>query len=94
MSTGYYTRIYFDNFYWWLLHYCGLIPTIGILGAYGYMNFRLFRKKDYRLLALSVLFLIYGIMENALIYPFHFFVPLLAFARPDETESKGKDEIK
>lgn len=94
VSTGYYTRIYFDNFYWWLLHYCGLIPTIGILAAYGYMNFRLYRRKDYRLLALSVLFLIYGIMENALIYPFHFFVPLLAFARQNETESTGKDEIK
>ena len=94
VGTGPFTGINFDNFYWWLLHYCGLIPTILLLAAYGLMNIRLYKRKEFRLLTLSVMFLIYGLMENALIYPFHFFVPLLAFARPEETESTGKDEIK
>ena len=85
-------NIWFDNLYYWLAYYCGMIPAILVLLGYGYMNIRLYRRKEYGLLAVSVLMLLFGFMENSIVYPFHFFVPLMAFARPDEEDNGRKGE--
>ncbi len=82
-GTGPYTGVWFDNLYWWLTSYCGVITAVAVLVGYSYMNIRLYKEGQIGLLAVALMFLVYAIMENALVYPFHFFVPLLAFARPD-----------
>ncbi len=82
-GSGPYSEIWFDNLYWWLTAYCGVMTAAAALVGYSYMNIRLWKEKRIDLLAVALMFLIYAVMENALVYPFHFFVPLLAFARPD-----------
>jgi len=71
---------YFDNFYIWMLMYCGLVPTAAVLVMYIWMIYTLARDRRADLLAIALLFLFYGLMENAVAYAFYFFVPLLAFA--------------
>ncbi len=82
-SSDYY-GMWFDNMYYWLTVYCGIITAVLFFAAYSYMNIRLLKQGRTYLLAISVMLLCYTIMENALIYPFHFFVPLLAFARTEK----------
>ena len=71
---------FLDNLYLWLPANCGLIPALIALALYGWMLFRLAQQKRIPLLAAAVLFLIYGIMENAVAYLAFAFPPLLAFA--------------
>ena len=71
---------YFDNLYFWLLMYCGLIPTAGALLLCAGMLIRLVRRRRADLLAFAIVFLLYGLMENAAAYTVYFFVPVIAFA--------------
>ena len=83
-----YTNLYFDNFYYWLIAFCGVIPAIATVAAGCWMNGRLFRKQKIKLLSVSILFLFYSLMENAIIYPIYYFVPLLAFCK-DEIDTSN-----
>ena len=71
---------YFDNFYIWMLMYSGLVPTAAVLVMYIWIIYTLARDKRADLLSIAILFLFYGLMENAIAYAFYFFVPLLAFS--------------
>ena len=86
------TRAFFDNLYFWLLEYCGLIPTIGALGLYACMLIRLANRRRTALLACAVLFALYGLMENAAAYPVYFFVPILVFAADTPIFGKKRDD--
>lgn len=72
--------ICFDNLYLMLIACCGYIPTIIALLSCGGMMMHLLKQKDTELLIVTIIFLLYGIMENAMIYSIYFFVPILAFA--------------
>ena len=76
-----------DNMYIWLLVYCGAVPTLCSLILYGYMLDRLAVSRRVPLFAVAVLFVFYGLMENAAAYPIYFFVPMLALA-PREKKAK------
>ena len=82
---------YFDNLYLWLLMFSGRIPTIGVLAMYAYMLYKLARERRIKLLAVAVVFLAYGLMENAAVYSMYFFVPMLAFAQPELPDSRDKE---
>lgn len=85
-DTVSYTRpLVLDSVYLRTMIMCGAIPLAIILGCYTYMMIRLTRSGEWRLAAIATLYLIYGLMENALLYPFFFFVPMVAFARSEET---------
>lgn len=71
---------YFDNLYLMLIACCGYIPTIIALASCGIMMRRLSKERNTSLLSVTAVFLLYGMMENAVIYSIYFFVPVLAFA--------------
>ena len=71
--------VYLDNFYQWMLYCCGCVSTALWIGLYAWMTGFLAWKKRDTLLAVALVFLIYGYMENALVFVTHFFVPLLGF---------------
>ena len=83
---------YFDNFYIWMLMYCGLVPTAAVLVVYTWMVYTLARDRRADLLSVALLFLFYGLMENAVAYAFFFFVPLLAFSDVPRKETDGLPE--
>lgn len=72
--------VYFDNLYLMLIACCGYIPTVIVLGSCGTMMFYLAKERNTALLCVTAVFLLYGMMENAMIYSIYFFVPILAFA--------------
>ncbi len=69
----------FDNFFVFLFTCCGYIPFFLVVPAFCYMNWRLAKDQQHLLLAMSVIFLLFSMMENCIFYPVFFFVPLLAF---------------
>lgn len=81
-----------DNMYIWLLVYCGAVPTLCSLILYGYMLDRLAVSRRVPLFAAAVLFVFYGLMENAAAYPIYFFVPMLAFAAREKSVTADKPE--
>ena len=81
-----------DNMYIWLLVYCGAVPTLCSLILYGYMLDRLAVSRRVPLFAVAVLFVFYGLMENAAAYPIYFFVPMLAFAAREKSVTADKPE--
>ena len=85
---------YFDNFYYWLVAFCGYIPAAFAIAAGCYMNARLTCQKEYKLLSAAILFLLYSLMENAVIYPIYNFVPLLAFCTDDQEKARMLDKVK
>lgn len=83
--------VFYDNLYLMLIACCGYIPTIIVLGSCIAMLLYLISKKEMALLTVTVIFLFYGIMENAMIYFIYFFVPILAFADRRNTAPKSSD---
>lgn len=79
---------YFDNLYLMLIACCGYIPAVIALGSCSAMMRHLYNKTDAALLSITAVFLLYGMMENAMIYSIYFFVPLLAFENQN-TKNKG-----
>jgi hypothetical protein len=76
-----YTRpLVLDDVYLRTMIMCGVIPWTIMMVLYSYMMMKLTREGNWRLVSVAALFLLYGLMENALVYPFFFFVPLVAFA--------------
>ena len=73
--------VHFDNFFVFLFTCCGYVPFLPLLFSFCLMNWRLAGDRQRLLLAVSVIFLLFSMMENCIFYPVHFFVPLLAFSK-------------
>ena len=71
---------YFDNVYLWMLMYCGIVTTLGVLAMAGVMLLKLACEKRMELLSVGALFVLYGLMENTAIYLVYCFIPILTFA--------------
>ena len=76
---------YLDNIYLYLLVYIGVVPFLLYLLLYSLMQVHLIKTGRIEMLAVSILFLIYGLMEHVGIYSTFFIVPLIAFA-PERPE--------
>lgn len=77
---GSYPGYYFDSLYYWIITNCGLIPSLGILVLYAFTIASFAKKKNILMVTSTIIFLLYGLMENLLIHPFYGFLPLIAFA--------------
>lgn len=73
----------FDNVILWMITYCGVIPAALAVIGYAWMMFRIARVNRPDWLAIGILFIIYGFMENALVYAMFFALPMLVFAKAD-----------
>ena len=72
--------VFFDNFYIYLFACCGYAAMVPIMFSFCHMHWHLAKEKQHTLLAISVLFILYSMMENCIFYPAYYFVPLLAYA--------------
>ena len=76
--------IYFDNFYIYLFACCGYAAMAPVLLSFCRMHWKLAKEEQHTLLAVSVIFILYSMMENCIFYPAYFFVPVVAFAGNSE----------
>ena len=74
-------HVYFDNFYIYLFACCGYAAMVPILFSFCWMHGYLAKEGQHTLLAVSVIFILYSMMENCIFYPVYFFVPLLTFSK-------------
>ena len=72
-------RVYFDNFYIYLFACCGYAAMVPVLFSFCGMHRTLAKEREHELLGISVIFILYSMMENCIFYPAFFFVPVLAF---------------
>lgn len=71
-----------DNEYLWAFIYCGAIPFLLVMAALTMMQLKILRTGQTALLAVSVLYLVYGLMERTGLYSAVYFVPMVAFSSP------------
>lgn len=70
----------FDNVIFWMITYCGVIPAMLAVIGFTWMMFRIAWANRPDWLAVGILFIIYGFMENALVYAMFFALPMMVFA--------------
>jgi hypothetical protein len=68
-----------DNLFLHILVYYGIVPTIIIVGLLIWIGYQYFKNRQYNELVLLIIFMVYSLMENALIHmPFGFVTLLVA----------------
>ena len=71
---------YLDNEYLWILLYCGAVPFAMSLLLLTFIQTYIVRTKQRELLAVSTLYLFFGLMERTGVYSAIYFVPMVAFS--------------